>query len=328
MRRMSLISMAVTALAGAAFLAGCSTHEWHGSPAALPQTRTTNAKVATGVAPQFLQTLRLGYTTPRANIHARPPAELAVTDFGTDAVEVLNKAYQLTSTITNGVSTPDGDYYDHNRNLYVANATGGNVTEYNVKQKLTFTYSSGLTDVVDVTVDKSGNVYAVDFGDDSPSRVVEYPPNSTVPSASCSTGLANDGVVVDPSGDVFVSGFNVQTMQGNIVEYKHGLTGCHRAKLHLAFQTAGGLQMDAHLNLLACDQDSGINIIPPPYKTIASTIGSLCFHESLNKRQDLIFIAQPNTNTVVVDTYPAGTTVATLGSTNGLAEPAGVAAFP
>jgi hypothetical protein len=328
MRTISFISMAVTALAGAALLAGCSTHESLGSPAALPLTRTTNAQAATGVARQFLENLHLGYASPRTTARARPPAALAVTDFGTGAVEVLNKAYRLASTITDGVSTPDGDFYDANRNLYVANAMGGDVTEYNAKQKLIFTYSSGLTDVVDVTVDKNGNVYAVDFGDNSPSRVAEYPPNSTVPAAVCSTELANDGVVVDPSGDVFISGFNVQTMQGNIVEYKHGLMGCRRTKLHLAFQTAGGLAMDAHLNLLACDQDSGINIIPPPYKAIASTISSLCFHESLNKGQNLIFIAQPNTNTVVVDTYPAGTTIATLGSTNGLTEPAGVAAFP
>jgi hypothetical protein len=256
------------------------------------------------------------------------PAELAVSDFGTNSVEILNKSFQPVAAITQKIRSADGIHYDAKGNLYVANSTGPFVTEYNPSRKLIFTYSAGLSAAVDVTVDASGNVFVADFGPNVPSVVVEYAQRRKPPTATCSTGLANDGIAVDPNGNVFVSGFDVNAHIGRLLEYRGGLAGCQAMTLAPTMATAGGLQFDAHRNLLACDQDAGVDVIPRPYTVIARTIASLCFHEVLNKRQNRLYIAEPNTNDVLVDTYPAGTTLEKLGSANGLTEPGGVAAFP
>jgi len=151
----------------------------------------------TGVAPRFLQVLHFGHSVPQPARHkSKKLKDLAVSDFGTGAVEVLNGKYALTSTITTGLAGPDGDFYDGKGNLYVANDAGPNVTEYNKAESETFTYSSGLIDPVGVSVDSHGNVYAADYGDGGASVVVEYPQGSNTPTASCSDGLANEGVSV------------------------------------------------------------------------------------------------------------------------------------
>lgn len=323
LRPMALSSIGPIAVAAIAFLTGCSDT---GSPSA-PRIEAAQRVRNTGLVHDVLRLPTLGPPASSLVPMAAAPFKLAVSDFGTDAVEVLDTSFHLASTITKGIDTADGIFYDTGGNLYVANSTGGKVTEYNKNQKLVFTYSSGLTDVVDVTADRQGNVYAVDFGDGNPSVVVEYPKRSRVPSASCATDLANDGIVVDSTGNVFVSGFDA-THAGRLLEYKHGLAGCHGTMLAPVLQTGGGLAMDKQRNLLACDQDAGVDVIPPPYATIASTIPSLCFHQTLNKLETRIFIAEPNTNDVLVDRYPSGAHVATLGADNGLTEPAGVAAFP
>ena len=156
---------------------------------------------------------------------ARFLPELAVSDFDTNAVYILNKTFQQVAKITKKIRTADGIHYDDRGTLYVANSTGSFITEYNTNRRLTFTYSMGLTAAVDVTVDGSRNVYVADFGPNLPSVVVEYPQHRNVPSATCSTGLANDGIAVDPDGNVFVSGFDENAHVGRLLEYAGGLAG-------------------------------------------------------------------------------------------------------
>jgi sugar lactone lactonase YvrE len=255
--------------------------------------------------------------------------DLAVSDFGTDAVEVLNSKYDLVATIKAGLESPDGDYYDSKGNLYVSNYAGADVTEYNKSDALTHTYSSGLTDPIGVTTDAHGNVFVADFGNFAASVVTEYPQGSNSPSASCNTGLANEDVAVDKSGNVFVSGANTGVGYGVLLEYKNGLTGCSSTRLDPLLDDAGGLIIDKHNDLVACDQLSGVDIIPPQYYSISATIPEDdAFTVALNKKETLLYIAQPNEYDVLVVKYPAGTTVTTLGSGNGLSDPAGVATYP
>ena len=320
---------------GAALLAACSGNGLSSTQSAVPgsttqaQSHSRYALVRTGVAPQFLHNLRFGQPLAVPAKHHSKLKDLAVSDFGTGAVEVLNAKYHLIETITSGLNGADGDYYDGKGNLYVANYAGINITEYNKTDSLIYTYSSGLSDPVGVTTDSHGNVFVADFGSFNPSVVVEYPQGSNTPSGSCNTGLANEGVAVDKNGDVFVSGDNTTTGGGNIVEYKNGLSGCSPTTLGVAISNAGGLILDKHNNLVACDQLAGVDIIPPPYNSISSSIPENdAFHIALNATQKLLFIAQPNDSDVLVAKYPSGTTVTTLGSANGLSDPAGVATYP
>jgi len=205
-----------------------------------------------------------------------------------------------------------------------------NVTEYNSSNSLSFTYSTNLGDPVGVTTDNHGNVFVADYGFGSSGPVVEYPQGSNTPSNTCSSGLANEGIAVDKSGNVFVSGNNPNTGQGNIIEYSGGLSGCSPTTLGVTLGFAGGLLLDKHKNLVACDQFVGVDIIKPPYTSVASTIGGASdpFHIALDKKQKTIFIADVGSAVVLVDKYPSGTPVTTLGAANGLSDPAGVAAYP
>ena len=323
---------AAALLWGAAILAGCSGNGLTGMrsplPGVAPQARTSQfAAERTGVAPQFLQMLRFGQA-PDVRPEATKLADIAVSDWGSGAVEVLNSAYKLTATITDGLNGPDGNYYDAKGNFYVANYAGVNVTEYNKAGKLTHTYSKNLLDPINVTVDKKNRVYVADYASGQPSVVVEYPQGRDAPIATCSTKLANEGVVVDAKGDVFVSGNN-DSGTATILEYKGGMKGCHATKLKVALGYAGGLQLDAKQNLVACDQTIGVDIIPPPYKTVGSTIPgeSDSFHVALDKANTTVFIADPASDVLLVDKYPSGAHVATLGSKNGLTQPSGVGTY-
>jgi len=285
-----------------------------------------------GVAPQFLQVLHFGHSVPQPARHHRSKKlkDLAVSDFGSGAVEVLNGKYALISTITSGLDGPDGDFYDTKGNLYVANYVGINVTEYNKSDTQTFTYNSGLIDPIGVSADAHGNVYVADYGDGAASVVVEYPQGSNTPTTSCSTGLANEGVAVDKSGDVFVDGNNPNTGQGNIVEYAGGLSGCSGTTLTPTLGFAGGMQVDSHKDIVVCDQLVGVDIIPPPYTSVGSTITGPAdsFHDALNATNKLLFIADLSNAEVWVDDYPSGTNVTKLNGANGLVDPAGVATYP
>jgi hypothetical protein len=52
------------------------------------------------------------------------------------------------------------------------------------------------------------------------------------------------------------------------------------------------------------------------------------FHVALNKTNTLVFVADQANFDVVVDNYPSGSNVTTLGSANGISQPYGVATNP
>jgi hypothetical protein len=316
--------LAPTLACGALILAACS----GGTSTPLP-----------GSAPNFSYTRTIGGGAIPAAL--KPPQRLAVTNYsgpsGFQGVTVLNRSYQEIQTITDGMNAPAGDYYDSKANLYVANPIGPNVTEYDKHGTLTFTYSSGLVDPSSPTVDRNGNVYVADWNVDNASVVVEYAQGNNTPLFSCQTGLANTGVAVDKEGDVFVAGDTPGkgSNAGFIVEFKHGLSGCAATTLGARLGNAEGLVIDKHGNLVAPDETNGgvVDIIPPPYTTVGSTIKDgidLPFAVALNKQQTLLYVVNyvgGYLQDVVVDTYPSGTNVATLGESDGITAARGVAAY-
>jgi len=262
-----------------------------------------------------------------ANAAAGPgPEDLAVTDYGGNTF-ILNDAYHVVKVI-NAFMLADGDRYDNHGNLYVADPDGSVVYEYNPAYMLIAQYSTGTVDPISVTTDAADNVYVADYDDGT---IVEFPQGVNTPSASCSTGLLNAGVAVDAKHNVFVSGNTTDLGPGALAEYKGGLKGCNETNLSgVSLHFAGGLQIDKHHDLVACDQHNGVDIIPPPYTAISSTIRGAAepFHAALNKKNTLIYIADAQTKVILVDKYPSGTNVTRIGPADGLDGAAGVAAFP
>ena len=253
--------------------------------------------------------------------------DLAVTDYAANTY-ILNRRYHLVTTL-GGFGGADGDRYDTHGNLYVVDYVGGVVDEYNPSHSLIAQYSSGTSNPINVTTDAAGNVYVADYGGET---IVEFPQGVNTPSASCSTGIANEGVAVDSHHDVFVSGnASVSGGPGLLAEFKGGLSSCNETSLSaITLGFAGGLQVDNHARLVACDQSVGVDIIPPPYTSISSTITGAAdaFHVALNKKNTRVYIADLGSGDVLVDKYPSGTNITTVGSANGLDGAAGVATLP
>jgi hypothetical protein len=324
--------MAAIALASAGVVAGCSGGGSTSSESVLPANGMQSHAVShdgTGVAPKFLTNLHFGAGLPAVRPDVDAPTRLAVSDFGTGAVEVLNHRYLLRNTITDGLNGPDGDWYDQAGNLYVANYSGPYVQEYAPGgSSPSFTYSNGLGDPINVATDESGDVYVVDYNFGGTGFVNEYAQGSNTAMLSCSVAGAPEGIAVAESGAIFLS-YNTSAGGANIAEFRHGLSGCHSRVLGAALNFAGGLQIDNHKNLVACDQTAGaIDIIAPPYNSVTSSITGFVdpFHVVLNKKNTVMFVADVANANVVVDNYPSGSTITTLGSANGLSDPAGVAA--
>ncbi|HEY5095875.1 MAG TPA: hypothetical protein VII69_12235 [Candidatus Eremiobacteraceae bacterium] len=331
--RISATSKVLGAVAALALLAGCSSSSSI-VPAArvadLSHERAEHSRALTGVAPQFLQSIDFAHPVAHVNPDTPGPRDLAVSDF-VGTVEILNRTFAPKRIVADPTGCPDGDFYDIRGRLYDADYCAGEVTEYTPNGTLMFTYTaSGMANPVSVTTDAANNVYAVDFRGTSASIVVEFPQGNSTPTASCFTGLENEGVAVDSTGAVFVDGADPNTDLGVILEYPNGLAGCPTpTTLPVSLGFPGGMQIDNAHNLVVCDQSAGIDFIPPPYNSILTMPGAKDnFHVAINRRNGKMFIADPVNAQVLVELYPGGALVGVLFGPNGLTDPAGVATNP
>jgi hypothetical protein len=276
----------------------------------------------------------------RAAFKIRPDAatfkKLAVSnygDYGSANVQVFNKAYKPTQTITSGLAENDGIWIDANDNLYAANL-GGTVTEYALGsakgRSHPFTYSTGMTAPISVTTDGSGNVF-IGEGDTYPGHVDEFPQGSNAPIARCATpdgGLVT-GVTVDKNGNVFIG--SVQSSgASHLVEFAGGLGGCNSTELPAPVYYVGGVELDKSGNLVVEEQTLGdILIIPPPYSNVQTTLTGFSgdpYQLALNADDTLLFVDEGNNDAIVVAQYPSGTIETTL--TTDLTSAYGVAVYP
>jgi DNA-binding beta-propeller fold protein YncE len=327
-KSLSLVT-AAAASAAVALLAACSGTGSQGSVSTLPasgasQSHMLSDAARSGVAPKYFALLR-----PLAHHRGIPDkknkGDLFVSDFGLNAVEELaNTSWSNVGAITTGTNGPDGEFVE-GRNLYVANYAGVDIGEYNSASVETFTYSAGMADPVDVTVDKHGNVFEADY--DYPNTngfVNEYAQGTNTVIATCYPGGPVEGVAVDKHGNVFAD-YNLSS-SAQIVEYAGGLSGCHGTVLPITLGFAGGMALDKHGDLVVCDQTApAVDVIAPPYTSITGTLGSGYedpFHVTINKKNKQAYVTDLGALTVDVLAYPSGTSIATLGSANGLYEPA------
>lgn len=252
--------------------------------------------------------------------------DLYVSDFGLGQVVLLkNKTYRKAGTISGSQA---GDVFlDTSGNLYNSGYAAINILEFAPgAQSPMFTYNAGMADPVAVSVDASGNVFEGDFNDGSNGFVNEYRQQQNVVLHTCSPGGPVDGVTVDSHGDVFV-GYTNATFLGKVVEYRHGLRDCTGKILGVTLPSAGGIAIDRHADLLACDQVAVV--IKPPYDR-AMTLGQgyNCGGVSIDKTNKLAFITDPANAQVFVVDYPSGDLVTTLGVTQGLVDPGSVVDGP
>lgn len=281
-----------------------------------------------------------------ANPTGRPRADVGnvyISDISGGVKILENKAYTPDGAITDGITnTPDGEWTDVKKNLYVT-VVGHDVLEYSCRKNKcstppSFTYSSGLAGPVNVTTDKSGNVFVADYW---ASAVVEYAQHSNTALQQCTISAyapytSVTGVAVDSStGDVYVA-YGDSGTHGNIEKFAGGLSGCNGTVLGVTIGQPGDLILDNQKNIIVCDQWlHSVEVVAPPYSSITKTIGSGWldpFQPALEKhgKRMLLYVedssAGPSsTGWVQVFKYPSGTLVATLsGSSYNLSDPYGV----
>jgi hypothetical protein len=307
--------------AAACLLAACS------SGSTSFQSPALSELARSGVAPALLSHLRLDPTPFKVKaqrIKYKGLRDVYVSDIGNDDVVLLkDQSYADVGTLTNGIYGPDGAFIDKKGNFYVTNFEDVNLVEYTPHgSKPKFTYNAGMTDPVDVTVDGRGNVYEADY---LGGFVAEYPQKSNTQLYQCSPG-AVEGVAVDQSGDVFVD------FGSSIVEYVGGLSGCTATPLGVTLESAGGIAIDRHDDLLVCDQlGQAVDVIAPPYTSVTRVLqsGYSPFHVTINKDNHLAFVASIDEAAVYVVDYATGGTLATLeGKAYGLAEPVSAVSGP
>jgi hypothetical protein len=259
-------------------------------------------------------------------------------------VKVLeNVAYTPDGSITNGLTTPDGEWTDANKNLYVTNyLPNNNVVEYSCKKNKcssspTFTYSAGLVNAGNVTTDRSGNVFVAQYNGSTSGYVSEYAQGSNIVLQQCSFPGGVFGVAIDSrTGNVFVAYEGSSVLASVIEEFRGGLSGCNGTFLGATPGEPGDIILDGHNNIIYCDQwNAVVDVIAPPYTSITRTIGSGWvdpYQPALEKHNGALLLyvedssAGPSsTGWVQVFNYPAGTLVATLsGSQYNLNDPYGV----
>jgi DNA-binding beta-propeller fold protein YncE len=302
-----LLTVAFTAVAGAAIvlLSACSGASESNS-GGLPQTSTDVARKAPRPVP-----LATG-------------SFLYVADYSKDSIEILQRLHQRFTNvgqIKESVLDPLGVWVDRSQNLYVANGLGP-VSEYDSSGKLIFEYESAGSGK-NVTADKSGNVYVAGVD------VNEYPQGIDTAFSCEMPNAAPRSVAVDKDGDVFV-GASQHDAKGKIVEYVHGLVDskCKPTRLPINFSSVpSGIAFDKEGNLLATDPDKGvgdIDVIAPPYTSITRKIsarGPWPVSVTINKINTRIYVADSFLDVVHVLSYPAGASVATLGSDQNLSQP-------
>lgn len=258
---------------------------------------------------------------------------LFASDFSTNNIYVLRaKTYGTVREISYGY--PNGLWVDGTGNLYAANYPAypsenppPGVIEYSPgASKPSCIYSGGI-DPINVTVDRSGNVYAADYNYDGSGYIDRYSQCGSSIGTKYAVGGAPQGVAVDTNGDLYVSYNSHVTGGGALEEFPAGSK--KPVPLGPAFHFAGGLIFDKNGNLLACDQGSPnakstLDVIKPPFNQISKRYHGFrdCYHLSLAGSGKLLFVA--DLSAVDVLDYPSGQLVTTLAISN----PAGVAFSP
>ncbi len=254
---------------------------------------------------------------------------LYVDDNGDNGVVDIfkNGSWKKIGSISEGIGTTGPNWVDAKGNLYVAQLSPTDITEYAPgTNSPSFTYSQGMLEPSDVATDRGGNVYEADQGGGS---VNEYPQDTNTILDSCTIdGAVVESVAVDGSGDVFVGFFNAYAQQGQIMEYAGGLAGCHGTILGITLRFPGGMAFDKKKDLVVCDEgNNAVDIVAPPYGGVSGTLGSgyrIPLSVRINRRNNRAYVEDDGLpRAVFVFTYPAGSLIKKLGAKDGISQPTG-----
>src|SRR5579871_4411086 len=233
------------------------------------------------------------------------------------------------TTITAGLSTPDGMAIDSSGDLYVTNAGNNTIAVYHDGDSTPFeTYSSGLSTPANIAIGSDGTLYVVNLNGGS-EYINEYPPGSMTPNLTINAPHYANGLAVDPNGTLYAA-YHDSTGHGWVYTYPKGSS--NGTNLNLQVSTPAGLQLDKKGNLIVADATlpAAIKVFAPgattPKLTVTSNVGNP-FLAALNGKENRYYVSDSYPHEAVdVFTYPKLKFLYKL--TAGVQVPAGVVTRP
>jgi DNA-binding beta-propeller fold protein YncE len=257
----------------------------------------------------------------------RKGARVYVSDFFVNAVKVFSERGVPLGTITAGIDGPVGTTVDRNGTLYVANFTNSTVTEYAAGQTTpSMTVSVGIDQPISVAVGLDGTLYVGEFAND---LVLEFGPGhwASGPTAIITSLTYPEGLTLDADNNLYAA-WNDQNYGGQVDTFAPGST--IGTNIGIATGLTGDVKIDTAGNLVLADQaNQAIDIFSPGSTTpsrVLHTIGSDPYKVAFDKSERTLYVADPDTNTVLVFDYATGIQVRTIYS--GLTSALGVSVSP
>jgi hypothetical protein len=278
-------------------------------------------------SPAAISQARHGWLSPAA----KAKALVYVSDNTANAVDVYPQGVTNPSPvgrITDGISSPLGNFVDRNGTLYVANAGNSTVTEY-PKGSTTpsVTLSTDISRPISVAVDGKGDVAVGEF---SSNTILEFPAGSSSPSVTIVLLTLPEALAFDRSGRLYAA-WNVNNgsgLTGNVSRCEYMRAYC--TDLGISEGESGGLALDADANLILGDQTNGVVNIYPPHTTSPSRTIAMSGHDpykfELNKPEQELYVADIDTGIVLIYDYATGSQVGTI--SQGLQSAWGVSLSP
>jgi len=242
--------------------------------------------------------------------------------------------------IKQGIDEAFGLFVDAQRNVYIANLAGGNVTVYAHGSKTPFETLTGLSAPEQVVVAPDGTVYVSDMGtinmQHTGAAVYEFAPGATMPTRVVGTFSSGDfplGLGLDASNNLYV-GVNVPygpNYTGHVLEFAPGSSSGR--DLGIRVNQGGGLAIDRGGNIVLVEEGANaVDIFAPGSthhtKQIKFSNSCCIYNLSLDRANDVLWVTGGFWGFIYGVSYPDGAPVETIsapiGSTWGIAtSPAG-----
>lgn len=252
-------------------------------------------------------------------------SRLYVSDYFADTIDVFSTRGTPVGAITAGISGPVGTCVDRKGTLYVANYGNDTVSEYLKDQtNPSAVLSTGINHPTAVALGPDDTLYVGEFANNV---VLEFDKGATAPTATIASLTYPEGLTVDGGNNLYAA-WNDKNYEGHVDTFPgDSTTGTDTG---IVTGQTGDVKIDLAGNLVLANQAGhAIDIFAPgassPARTI-HTIGSDPYKFALDKKGTTLYVADPDTNTVLVFNYASGTQTRTI--YQGLSSALGVSVAP
>jgi DNA-binding beta-propeller fold protein YncE len=266
-------------------------------------------------APQTLNAHRHGWLSPAAKTQPL----VYVSDNSANAIQIYPQGANSPSPIgeiTDGISAPLGVFVDRKGTLYVANHGNNTVTEYpKGSTSPSVTLSSGISGPISVAADNKGDVAVGEF---SSGEILEFPAGSSYATVTITLLSLPEALAFDSTNHLHAA-WNVNegsSLAGH--ESKCEIMQAVCVDSGIVEGESGGLVLDRAGNIVLGDQTNGVINIYAPHTTSPARTISMSGHDpikfALNKSEKTLYVADIDSNTVLVYGYASGSQIGTISS--------------